>query len=54
MKKVTETNPLDINDADGYTVAEYGYYCDEKIAMDEVPFSFSQWMQANEDMKDED
>lgn len=30
--------PIDINDAGAYMVAEYGYYCQEKFEMDEIPF----------------
>jgi hypothetical protein len=46
MKKQTISNkftPLSIDDVNVYTKAEYGEYCAEKFAVEEIPFSFNVW-----------
>lgn len=47
MKQTSEFTPLSIDDCDGYRVAEYGYYCDEKVKMDEMPLSIEDWQILN-------
>lgn len=43
---------VNIDDAERWMVAEYGEYCNEKLLMNETPFTFEQWQQANIDMAD--
>jgi len=40
------TEPVNIGYAETRTVADYGYYCDDKLGIDEVPLSFIDWQQA--------
>ena len=52
MKNNTGFTPISINDCDPLLLQDYAYYCDDKVNMGEMPFSFELWQQANFDMAD--
>ncbi len=33
-------------------LSDYAFYCTDKIEMNEIPFTFEIWVQATNDMKD--